>query len=647
MYRRSRSIFGVVLAFAGSMRVAEAGTIIYVDTQAKGPIYDGMNWCHGYLQLDEALAIARAGDTIRVAMGIYTPDATGLSDPREATFQLISGVALEGGYAGCGTWNPDERNIPRFETLLSGDLAQNDVSDLNDPTHAENSYHVVVASQVDSTSVLDGFVITGGIANGDFWLGYDLGAGIFNMGGSPTLKNCTIRGCMARLKLAPSNCCNVHDEAGCDRDTCQELVCELEPQCCTSTWSPGCAALAKLNCDCSGRLSGSGGGMFNSDEASPTLTNCVFLANVAANWGGGMYNAQFSHPTLTGCHFIGNTANTGAAIINFSASSVIAVDCLFKENGGVGHGGAIFNQTGMFVTRLSSCRFTDNFAGNGGGAVWDDSWGMTVTDCIFEGNSANVGGAFYDRSSTFFNCLFKSNRATRLGGGLFINGGRPSAVNNCTFVQNICTEHGGGGISYWPISDLTVQDSILWNNLDAGGADETAQIHTLDEANTAAISGTCIDGLTGLLGGSGNIGEDPQFAPGPSGCYYLSQKSSGQATKSSCVDAGNGLASELGLDTVTTRTDEANDTGIIDMGFHYPITGLPIVMGDFDRDLRLTLRDYAGLQRCFGGQGLSNVSPCCRIFDFEPDFDVDLDDVQAFSSALVGPSETMSRSATR
>ena len=56
--------------------------------------------------LDEALAVAGPGETIPLADGTYTPDPTGLADSREATFQLINGVTLEGGHAGCGAPDP-------------------------------------------------------------------------------------------------------------------------------------------------------------------------------------------------------------------------------------------------------------------------------------------------------------------------------------------------------------------------------------------------------------------------------------------------------------------------------------------------------------------------------------------------------------
>ncbi len=105
------------------------------------------------------------------------------------------------------------------------------------------------------------------------------------------------------------------------------------------------------------------------------------------------------------------------------------------------------------------------------------------------------------------------------------------------------------------------------------------------------------------------------------------------------MDAGSDTATNLSLDTMTTRSDDGGDTGIVDMGYHYPITGRALVMGDDDRDGVLDLADFAHLQACFTGSGPADASPFCRIFDFEFDQDVDLDDLSVFAKASGGTVE--------
>jgi hypothetical protein len=152
--------------------------VIYVDVNAPGPTHDGLSWENAYQYLQDALADANSAAKpveIQVAQGIYTPDSNS-ADPngsgnRTATFQLINGVTIQGGYAGFGEPDPNERDIELYESILSGDLAGNDVEVndpadlLDEPTRAENSYTIVTGSRTDANAVLDGFIVTGGNAN--------------------------------------------------------------------------------------------------------------------------------------------------------------------------------------------------------------------------------------------------------------------------------------------------------------------------------------------------------------------------------------------------------------------------------------------------------------------------------------------------
>jgi hypothetical protein len=246
----------------------------------------------------------------------------------------------------------------------------------------------------------------------------------------------------------------------------------------------------------------------------------------------------------------------------------------------------------------------------------------------YDGRTLSAGGS----GSVFTNCLFAGNQAG-WGGGAYSVG---VTVNNGTFVDNAAAEYGGG---MYALGETQVTDCIVWGNAAAVGPQIAAAqdwpavftIHYSDvEGGPAGVHGT-------VAWGDGCIDANPRVVPGPAGCYYLSQVAAGQAVDSPCVDAGSDTAANLGLDTMTTRGDEGTDTAIVDMGYHYPVTGLPLVTGDFDRDADVDLADFAGLQSCFTGEGPTDVRPCCRIFDVEPDDDVDLEDCAAFGVAVTGP----------
>ncbi|MBN1845384.1 MAG: hypothetical protein JW810_06840 [Sedimentisphaerales bacterium] len=151
--------------------------ILYVDDSATGA-NNGTSWTDAWENLQDALAAAGAGDTIRVAQGTYRPDlGAGLAagDPL-ATFTLINGVSLEGGYAGDGQADPNARDIQAYETILSGYLG------------GPKSYHVVTGSGVDASAVLDGFTIRDGDGlQGGLQLS---GGGMYNQSGSPTVRHC-------------------------------------------------------------------------------------------------------------------------------------------------------------------------------------------------------------------------------------------------------------------------------------------------------------------------------------------------------------------------------------------------------------------------------------------------------------------------
>jgi hypothetical protein len=128
--------------------------IIFVDSSATGA-NDGTSWPDAYTDVQMALASATAPDEIWVAAGTYKP--TDGSD-RMATFQLVNGVAMYGGFAGTEIIR-GQRDWAINETILSGAIGNS--------IREDNSIHVVSADGVDASTILDGFTITAGYADDD------------------------------------------------------------------------------------------------------------------------------------------------------------------------------------------------------------------------------------------------------------------------------------------------------------------------------------------------------------------------------------------------------------------------------------------------------------------------------------------------
>ena len=275
---------------------ARAQTIIYVKSDAPGS-GDGTSWNDAFAHLNDALAIAVAGDQVWVAVGTYHPDqGSGQTDnDRAATFQLPVGVAIYGGFEGNETPDFDlaDRDFDSFETILSGDI--NGSGNLDG-----NSYSVVTGSDTSDSTILDGFTITAGNADGSSGSQRN-GGGLFNQDGSPRLTNLNIVG-------------NRADGSGGGMRNVAS--------------SPSLS-----NITFSGNNAVTGGGMANANSSSPSLGNVTLSNNMASTIGGGMHNNSSSAPTLNNVTFSNNTAgNGGGGMLNSTDSVPTLINTLIAGN---------------------------------------------------------------------------------------------------------------------------------------------------------------------------------------------------------------------------------------------------------------------------------------------------------------------------
>jgi len=144
-------------------------SVLRVDADSTAALPNGLAWSTAYPDLQDALDRAAALNTdaitendvtqIWIAEGTYHPTAElDPGDARSASFSLLDGVSLYGGFAGDET-ALDQRDLSARTTTLSGDLGV-----LNDDS--DNAYTVVYCGENIETTI-DGFSITDGNANGD------------------------------------------------------------------------------------------------------------------------------------------------------------------------------------------------------------------------------------------------------------------------------------------------------------------------------------------------------------------------------------------------------------------------------------------------------------------------------------------------
>jgi len=384
--KRWRVLAGALL-IAPLATAAMAGTC-YVSATASGA-GSGASWIDAYADLQSAL-IDVACSEVRVAQGVYRPVVPAnvgsvTAGERAVSFSIRPGVAVYGGFAGDET-SFTGRDPVAHVTVLSGDIDANDDNnnaDNNfiDETSADivgsNTRHVVVldgtaGTPIAASTVLDGFIVTGGDSNAGLPEG---GGGLWCRGNgaghacSPTLSKLAFTGNRASgggaMMLAGYS-------GGAGNATLTDV-----------TFSGNSATTF-------------GGAMFNYCEAggicSPTLTNVTFSGNSSASFGGAMVNdgtsGGTSSPTLTNVTFSGNSASTnGGAIFDNGGggtSSPTLTNVTFNGNS-ANFGGAMYNSgvsNGSSLPQLHNVILWGDSA-TGGGAESFDSPGTGAAQSSF------------------------------------------------------------------------------------------------------------------------------------------------------------------------------------------------------------------------------------------------------------------------
>ena len=336
---------------------------LYVDASSSG-MNNGTSWQNAYKHLQDALQVADS--EIFVAAGTYWPDLGANQTPgdREATFRLVGGVNVYGGFPPAGgQWLARDPNT--HKTILSSAIVEGDGNAFDpnvlsyEPPPVQCSYHVVTCDATDCTAVLDGFIITRGNADGNSLAG--CGGGILITAGSPTLINCVFTNNSAFL----------------------------------------------------------GGGAFSYGDSEPNLINCTFIANSA--FAGAGFANYYGSPRLVNCTLRNNSASFGGGLCNYRDSdqmlaehasrlnipqdanhantSQVLTNCIFSGNSAQ-YGGAAYASTGT----ITYCTITGNKAHIRGGGIHSHD-GSISNSIIWNNIAYDRASQLYDVSDITYSCV--------------------------------------------------------------------------------------------------------------------------------------------------------------------------------------------------------------------------------------------------
>lgn len=219
--------------------------------------------------------------------------------------------------------------------------------------------------------------------------------------------------------------------------------------------------------------------------------NCTFIDNHAEDKGGAMYGPSCRAINST---FINNTATNGGAVYGGTATASTFINNSASESGGALHGCSASNST-----------FICNHADQSGGAMFAE--GRIADKCIFIGNSAECGGATFQINVT--SCRFSDNYAGNNGGacyeGVLLNsnftgntaGGNGGAACNALIAYSLFeynTAVNGGAVSGIELVSSTFNHNRA---VQYGGAVYNAKVSTDSQfTNNTAVLGNDFYGVT-------------------------------------------------------------------------------------------------------------------------------------------------------
>lgn len=284
----------------------------------------------------------------------------------------------------------------------------------------------------------------------------------------------------------------------------------------------------------SGAGADQGGGALYNLRGSMAIRLSTFednLANGAAGSGGAILNDAGASLDVDSCDFARNISSRAGGAIEDNSGSLTTVEVAnstFNDNetgNAPGNGGAI-HITGPGPMNISSSTFEGNIAAREGGAIWNGSGLMVITEIQAIGNVANGqdehdgGGAVFNNGGILRlnNSTLALNSAANVlgtGGGLHNNGGEVDIILS-TISGNTTSNYGA---ALYNNGQMTLTSTTVTNNtsVNTGGgiaqtdANSSVQIRNSIVADNTAVNANPdieITGGTIVSGGYNLVGID-------------------------------------------------------------------------------------------------------------------------------------------
>jgi len=349
----------------------------YVDKDLVGGT-TGLSWADAFTTIQAGINAASAGGGGHV----YCADGTYVE-----SITLASDVEVYGGF------NATEEQLSQRDFDNNVTIIDASTADAGGPAD-----HVVVMDSITNARI-DGFTITGGVADGGGLDYYGGGVYCYNVDNTNAIANCTISGNSASSYGGGVSCYYYS--------------------------SPSIT-----NCTISGNQMSGVSCLTNS---SPSITNCTISGNI---WRGGVYCRDNSSPSITNCTISGNSASLGGGVSCFFSSSPSIANCTISGNSASAYGGGVLCDSGSSPS-IANCTISGNSATyDGGGVYCEESSSPTITNCTISGNSGRYGGGvlcYLNASPSITNTIFEDNTNRAI---YEYDTGSDPLVTNCLFYGN-------------------------------------------------------------------------------------------------------------------------------------------------------------------------------------------------------------------